>query len=137
MPGAVLAPSNGEGPWIAEFAQTEAKRPLRIILRPTKLFGEEDWNGTNWRPFYTSEAQIEAFFERVPVKYCILGPSSNVRSYPHEQLLESMVGANPEQWHLIFSGDGGIRVYENARWTPESEPVVLKELQRLSPSYLR
>ena len=48
-----------------------------------------------------------------------------------------MVGGNPEQWHLILSGDGGTRVYENARWTPDSEPVVLKELQRLSPSYLR
>jgi hypothetical protein len=135
-PGAVLAPSSGEGPWIAEFAQTEAKRPLRIILRPTKLFGDEDWNGTNWRPNYTLTGELEAFFHRVPVKYCILAPAKTGRHYPHDQLLESVVGANPEEWHLIFNGEGGDRIYENARWTPASEPVVLDELRRLSPSYL-
>ena len=73
-PGAVLAPSSSEGPWIAEFAQTEARRPLRIILRPTKVFGDENWNGTDWHPFYSTTAELRAFFDRVPVKYCILAP---------------------------------------------------------------
>jgi hypothetical protein len=136
-PGALVVPSSGEGPWIAELAQSEAKRPLRIILRPTKVFGDENWNGTNWHPFYTSATKLQVFFDRVPVKYCILAPPAAGRSYPHEQMLESVVGGNPEQWHLIFSGDGGFRVYENTHWTPDSEPVVLNEVKRLAPSYLR
>ena len=136
-PGAVLAPSSGEGPWIAEIAQSEAKRPLRIVLRPTKVFGDENWNGTNWHPFYTSAADLRAFFDRVPMKYCILAPPAAGRSYPHEQMLEYVMAANPEQWRLIYSGEGGFRVYENAHWTPESEPAVLNEVKRLSPSYLR
>jgi hypothetical protein len=137
VPGAILAPSNGEGPWIAEFAQTELKRPLRVILRPTKLFGEEDWNGSNWHPYFNSAAEIDAFFQRTPVKYCILAPSGAGRRYPHDSLLESEVAGNPAAWHLIFNGEEGYQVYENAHWTPGSEPIVLKELRRLSPSYLR
>jgi hypothetical protein len=52
-------------------------------------------------------------------------------------LLESEVAGNPAAWHLIFNGEEGYQVYENAHWTPGSEPIVLKELRRLSPSYLR
>ena len=44
-PGAVIVPSSQEGPWIAEFAQDDSVRFKRIILRPTKVFGKEDWNG--------------------------------------------------------------------------------------------
>lgn len=138
VPGAVLVPSSGEGPWIAEFAQSDKRRPLRIILRPTKLFGEEDWNGSNWRPYYTSTSEIDAFLTRVPVRYCILAPlNGNRRHYPHDELLESAVGNRPKAWRLIFNGEDGYRVYENASWAPSSEPVVLNELKRLSPSYLR
>ena len=138
VPGAVLAPSNGEGPWIAEFAQTETRRPLRIILRPTKLLGEEDWNGTNWHPYYTSASEIEAFLARVPVKYCILAPSeTDVRHYPHDPLIKSIMDSHPQDWHPIFKGEDGSQVYENTHWKPDSESAVLKEMRNLSPSYLQ
>jgi len=141
-PGAVLVPSGSEGPWIAEFAQSETRWPLRIFVRPTKLFGEEDWNGTNWKPYYKSVEEIEALFRRIPVKYCILSSSSSGRHYPHDVLLESAVAANLQSWQLVFEsgskGTGaGYRVYENRLWTPLAERQVYEELRGRLPSYLR
>jgi hypothetical protein len=139
-PGAVVAPSGAEGPWIAEFAQTEAVRPLRVILRPTKVFGEEDWNGSNWRPYYTSTAEIEAFFRRAPVKYCIVARGTTGRKYPHDSLLRELVTGNPGWRQLIFKSEPGSAaeylVYENRAWTPQAEAGLSAQLSRLRPGSL-
>ncbi len=140
-PGAVLVPSGSEGTWIAEFAQSERVRPKRIFLRPTKLFGEEDWNGTNWKPYYRSSEEVEALFRRIPVKYCILSSSGSGRRYPHDQLLESVVAENPESWELVFASGAGTRgayrIFENRHWTPAAEALVYSELYQRLPKYLR
>jgi hypothetical protein len=131
-PGSVLVPSTAEGPWIAEFAQTEKQRPQRNFVRPTKLFGKEDWNGTNWQPYYKSLSELEALFARIPIKYCILARSSKGRRYPHDQLLEAEMAMNPGFWRLICSegrkGQPEYTVYENTRWQVASESAVYREL---------
>ena len=153
QPGAVLVPSSSEGPWIAEFAETEPRRPQRIMLRPTKVLGSEDWNGTNWQPYYNSVDEIRTFFERTPVKYCILvsmprqrspreAPDASIglRTYPHDALLEAAVAANPAQWHLLLeratASGTSYRIFENLRWTVSSEQKVYAELKRLWMRYL-
>jgi hypothetical protein len=140
QPGSVLVPSAEEGPWIAEFTQSEAGWPLRTFLRPTKLFGEEDWNGSQWRPLYKSASDIEALFVRIPVKYCILRTPEGRRQYPHDQLLETVVADNSQLWRLVFDNgkQSGVeyRVYENRRWTSTAEAVVYGELKQRLPKYL-
>lgn len=152
-PGAVLVPSGSEGPWIAEFAETEPRRPQRILLRPTKVLGSEDWNGTNWQPYYKSLDEIRTFFERTPVRYCILvntlrrpAPSEapdeslKIRTYPHDALLEVAVAANPAEWRLLLerttANGGSYRVFQNLRWTPASEQRVYAEVSRVWTKYL-
>jgi Dolichyl-phosphate-mannose-protein mannosyltransferase len=131
-PGAILVPSRVEGPWIAEFAQNDPVRPMRVVVRPTKFFGEEDWNGTNWRTYFNSPDEINSVMGMLPVKYCILAQSTTGRRYPHDEMLESMIGGEPEIWKLIFKIDGGTgyRIYENSRWTPAAEPVLHQQLGR-------
>jgi len=142
QPGAVLVPSGSEGPWIAEFAETEPLRPRRIMLRPTKVLGSEDWNGTNWQPYYKSVDEIRTFFERTPVRYCILVnmPRIGVRTYPHDALLEEAVAGDPAQWHLLLeratAGGASYRVFENLQWTPASERKVYAEVKRIWMKYL-
>jgi Dolichyl-phosphate-mannose-protein mannosyltransferase len=140
-PGAVLVPSGSEGAWIAEFAQFEKVRPQRIFLRPTKLFGEEDWNGSKWKPYLKSAEDMGEFFRHLPVKYCILNSSLTGRRYPHDQLLESVVAGNPESWELVLEGGQGTasvyRIYENRHWIPSAELAVYQELYRRLPQYLR
>lgn len=149
-PGAVLLPSSGEGPWMAEFAEAEPRRPQRIMLRPTKMLGSEDWNGTNWESYYKSGNEIRGFFERTPVRYCILvnlqsrqeKPDSltGIRSYPHDALLQNVVATNPTQWRLLVErprrGEGSYQVFENLQWTPASEQRVHSEVTRIWSSYL-
>ena len=138
-PGSVLVPSAREGPWIAEFAQTESQRPRRIIVRPTKMLGEEDWNGSDWKPYYRSTDELQAFLERMPVKYCILSRSAE-RKYPHDELLRSMTVDKPNEWHQVYTHDSGggrgYSVYENTRWTPEAEPLVYRETNRVVNQFL-
>jgi hypothetical protein len=138
--GAVLVPSGGEGPWIAEFAQGRGTRLSRILVRPTKIFGEEDWNGTNWRPYYHSVDALNELLRRVPLRYCVLSELKTGRRYPHDELLESAVAGNREPWRLVYSdrdGDAGrIRIYENPRWTPALEQVALRELRCLQVKQL-
>ena len=131
-PGAVIVPSGREGPWIAEFAQFEGARPARILVRPTKIFGTEDWNGTNWKTFYGSAGEMNSLLLQLPVKYCILeGPAA--REYPHDRLLQEVLEGNPAGWRLVFRGGGNgsaYRVFENRHWTAVSEAIVHRELQR-------
>jgi hypothetical protein len=131
-PGSVLVPSGAEGSWIAEFAQTEKRRPQRSFVRPTKLFGKENWNGTDWQPHYKSLSELEALFVRIPIKYCILSRTGKGRRYPHDQLLETEMVAHPEIWRLVFrqgeKDQPEYAVYENARWRAASETVVYREL---------
>jgi hypothetical protein len=133
LPGSVLVPSSAEGPWIAEFAQTEKQRPQRNFIRPTKLFGEENWNGTNWQPYYRSVSELETLFQRIPIRYCILARSNKGRKYLHDELLMAEIAAHPESWRLIFreggQGQPEYTVYENAHWAMGSEAGVSRELR--------
>jgi len=139
-PGSVLTPSAREGSWIAEFAQTEAVRPQRILVRPTKILGKEDWNGSDWKPFYRSPEELEAFLERMPVKYCVLYRAPR-RNYPHDAWLRSMVAGRPDWWRPVYRheapGYQAFDVYENTRWTPASESLVYEETNRTVPKVLK
>jgi hypothetical protein len=139
LPGAVLVPSAGEGQWIAKFAETETQRPARILVRPTKLFGKEDWNGSDWRPYYHSVDELKALFERIPIRYCILSGSAKARKYRHDELLQSVV-SDSQSWQPVFQGGTGnspdYRIYENKRWQPESEKTVYREISLLWAQHL-
>lgn len=139
-PGSVLVSSAREGPWIAEFAQAESPRPGRTLLRPTKMLGNEDWNGTAWKPYYNSVQELEGFFDNTPVKYFVLGRRER-RNYPHNDLLRAMAAADPARWRLVYnsdpSGEKGYQVYENTRWTPASETQVYAEADRIVNQVLR
>jgi hypothetical protein len=139
-PGSVLTPSAREGSWIAEFAQTELVRPQRILVRPTKILGKEDWNGSDWQPFYRSQEELEAFLERMPVKYCVLYRAPR-RNYPHDAWLRSMVASRSDWWRPVYRheapGYQAFDVYENTRWTPASESLVYEETNRTVPKVLK
>ena len=77
--------------------------PPRTFARPTKYFGEEDWYGNVWRPYYRSPEEFAAMLERIPVKYCILSQASAVRRYPHDEALRAAMEGHPEWWRLVFS----------------------------------
>jgi hypothetical protein len=138
--GAILVPSNNEGPWIAEFAKYEGMRPGRVIVRPTKLFGEENWNGTDWRPYYTSLDEVNSLFERIPIRYCILPAVAGGRRYPHDDLLEAAL-ADSSRWRRVpygpeNQGPTAYRIYENLQWTPAVEPAVYREIRRTLEKHL-
>jgi len=115
------------------------------MVRPTKTLGSEDWNGTDWQPYYKSVEEIGGFLEQTPVRYCILlnrrqQEAPAIRVYPHDALLEQAVAANPAQWHLLAefpaAGGGSYRIFENLSWTPASEQKVYAEVNRIWMKYL-
>jgi hypothetical protein len=139
-PGSVLLPSSREGPWIAEFAQADPLRPQRILVRPTKMLGQEDWNGSDWKPYYRTVQELGAFFEKTPVKYCILNREPR-RSYPHDELLRTMLISEPDRWRPVNpphnGSEPGYFIYENTHWTPAAEPLVYQETNRVVNQVLK
>jgi hypothetical protein len=133
-PGSVLVPSTFEGPWIAEFAAKEADRtrPRRMVVRPTKVLGQEDWNGSAWHPSYDPVGGLGPALQRFPVKYCILLDSPR-EQYLHDKMLESTVAGHPQSWHIVFQENGrtnAFRIYENAGWSRASEVTVYREVKK-------
>jgi hypothetical protein len=91
----------GEGAFIADVAQREP-RPVRILLRATKLLSSSTWNGLNYTLRYTSPEAVRAAMEDLPVRMVAVDTSPGT-SYPHHDLLLRTLHQYASDWQLIYS----------------------------------
>ncbi len=136
-PCTVLVPTAAEGPSIAEFAQTQPDRRKLTLLRPTKVLSREDWNGGSYQLKVKNKDQMNAFFNRVPVRFVVLQGQRQRR--PHDILLADYLRSLPQQWQLRYSSGSGpntYTVYENVKRPPDADHLVRQAmLRQLSSLY--
>jgi hypothetical protein len=119
----VLVPSSAEGPFIAQFAMRDRKRPGRLVVRPTKLLASETWSGASYRSTYRSADEVEALLDRFPLRYVILTSAPVTPEYAHDPLLRAAVEKHPERWTRVNMPSASWVLYErnDGRTLPDSE----------------
>ena len=91
----------GEGAFIAEVAQLEPK-PVRIVLRATKLLSSSTWNGLNYTLRYSSPEAVRTALEGLPVRVIVTDTAPGT-SYSHHDLLLRTLHQYAADWQLIYS----------------------------------
>ena len=110
--GSVLVPSNAEGPFIAEFAMRDQRRPARLLARPLKLLATVDWTLHSYHPRFQTTADLVALFDSFPLRYTVVPAELSGRCYPHDRLLKEMLRLHPERWTAVAAPPGPWQVYE-------------------------
>ena len=106
----ILMPANADGGMIAEFAMRDPARAERILARPNKLLSKSDWNGLNYRFYYTTPSEAEQYFEQNPVDLLIVRKSPQGDVLPPERLVAEVVKQYPEHWNAVaeFPSETGV-----------------------------
>jgi 4-amino-4-deoxy-L-arabinose transferase-like glycosyltransferase len=108
----IVVASDLEGPMIAEFAIQDHARPGYMLLRPSKLFSDEDWFGKHYVSRYGSVQKLAASFEgKNPADLIIWHSRPSYLLRTHERLMEQMLSGNSLSWRksalLPVSGTDG------------------------------
>ncbi len=91
--------SDFEGPMIAEFVIQDHDRPGYTLLRPSKLFSEEDWFGNHYISRYDSVQKLAASFsETNPADLIIWHTRPSYELRTHERLMEQMLSGGSLSW---------------------------------------
>lgn len=120
----------GEGAFVAEVAQREP-RPVRILLRATKLLSSSTWNGLNYTLRYTSAEAVMAALEDLPVRMVVVdtGPGP---SYAHHDLLIRTLRQYAADWQLLYRSQNAreqIEIYRLTKDTPSTPGKIQIDLR--------
>ena len=109
----IIVASDFEGPMIAEFAIQDHTRPGYTLLRPSKLFSDEDWFGKHYVSRYDSVQKLAASFSATNPADLIVWhsrPSYVLRT--HERLMDQMLSGGSLSWRKSVSDGSTWSVYE-------------------------
>jgi len=109
----------GEGAFIAEVAQREP-RPVRILLRATKLLSSSTWNGLNYTLRYSTPEEVMAAMESLPVRVVVVDTSPGT-SNAHHDLLVRALRQYTADWQIIYSSPSArehIEIYRLTKSVP-------------------
>jgi hypothetical protein len=108
----VLVPSIAEGPFIAEFAMNDRRRPARLLVRPLKLLSRITWNGGSYQQLFHDPDELVNLFDRFPVQYTILAPEPCHNCFPADELLRKTLRSHPERWTPISAPGDAWDIYQ-------------------------
>jgi hypothetical protein len=108
----ILVPSDAEGPFIAELASDEKRRPLRFMIRPNKLLAIIDWNGGSYQARFQTPEEMISLFDRLPVRYTVIAAQMDNHTRAHDRLLRRTLDTHPERWSPLKAPPGPWLVYE-------------------------
>jgi hypothetical protein len=108
----VLVPSNAEGPFIAEFAMHDRRRPARLLVRPLKLLARVDWNAGSYQQLFHTPDELVNLFDRFPLQYTIVpaGPCRNC--FPQDELLRQTLRMHSERWTRVSAPGNDWVIYQ-------------------------
>ena len=110
----VLVPTSAEGPFIAEFARHDVRRPQRILVRPTKLLASETWNGDLYQAKYSDQNEMIAALDRFPMRFIIISKGKPMEALSHDRVLQAVVEGHPERWRLVDAHSDSWALYERS-----------------------
>jgi hypothetical protein len=90
-----------EGIFISEVAMRES-RPSHIILRTSKVMGDSRWDGGDYKPRYSTPAEVMSYLERIPVGLVVIDLSIPVPyQREHHAIFKETLEAYEQQWELL------------------------------------
>lgn len=90
----------GEGTLISQIAMRD-HRPGHIVLRANEVLARSDWNGANYRLFFSASHELERYLESIPVRAVVVSlPPPDAPLQPHQTLLSRTLAANTANWKL-------------------------------------
>ncbi|MGA2990582.1 MAG: glycosyltransferase family 39 protein [Candidatus Korobacteraceae bacterium] len=118
----ISSSGNGEGRFIAEFANSEPFRPEHIVLRGSKQLATNNWAGNRYVPKYLHAADVKTVLDQVPVSVLVLHNVAGQTPELHQELLQKLVAQDPQEWRLVYRkwgvdpghGTEELAVYVNA-----------------------
>jgi hypothetical protein len=114
----LLAPSDLEGPFIAEFLIRERARPSSYVVRPSKLLARVNWFGGNYALVVRTPQQMAECIRRNAVRLIVWHRPPEDATKEHERILANMLLRYPSTWvRSAALGGGGMvdwAIYEQA-----------------------
>lgn len=95
----IVADTRGEGMFISEVAAREP-RPLRTILRGSKVLAESGWNGEGYRLLHRTTREVIAFLDS-GVEVVVLDTSAVTDGEAHHGLLAQTLRSHPERFESL------------------------------------
>ncbi|HXH26025.1 MAG TPA: glycosyltransferase family 39 protein [Vicinamibacterales bacterium] len=77
----VVSDEHGEGAFVSEVAARQPIAARITVIRGSKLMGREDWDGRNFRAFFSAPAEILQELESLQVAYVVVDSAA-----PHRYL---------------------------------------------------
>jgi hypothetical protein len=90
----VSSAGSGEGPWIAVSSLAEP-RPASFIVRASKAFADQGWNGEGYRLLTPTRDAISRRLDELDIDIVILDTPRNKQPPPHHVLLQDNLSASP------------------------------------------
>lgn len=123
----IVSDEKGEGAVVSAFAFRRAALPV-MVLRASKLFGQDNWNGHGFSLTYSSVREVIEALDDLQVDAIAL--DSSIRSPIAEQVSEAL-RLHPDRYRLTGALDG-TRAF--ALYEPTSPPPEARRPIRVTPS---
>lgn len=104
---AILVPTSGEGPLIAELSTREGVRSRIVMVRPSKLLARMNWLGTQYQLLVPDVEALTSLFNRLPIDVIVIADNDGAPEPPHDRLLREML-ASDHRWLMArrYAGPG-------------------------------
>ncbi|HWR53370.1 MAG TPA: glycosyltransferase family 39 protein [Bryobacteraceae bacterium] len=111
----VSSDANGEGAFISEVAMRD-ERPNHIVLRASKLLGDESWGGDHYQSRFSDVVSVQRLLDQIPVESVVIDNWPGMRARPHHELLLRAITENPSEWvRVAVQGKAGtVTLYRRA-----------------------
>lgn len=96
----ISSQAGGEGLFISEVAIREP-RPGHVILRASKVLGQSDWAGRNYRLLQRSPEEVMTYLESIPVRVVVVDLEPGPRQVPHHLQLIQTLKRYSERWEFL------------------------------------
>jgi hypothetical protein len=107
----VTSDASGEGAFISEVAMRDA-RPNQIVLRASKVLGQESWGGEQYKPRFSDAKSLAQFLDELPVQALVIDTRPAVTRLHHSLVLK-VVEENAHDWVRVAARDP-VLVYRRA-----------------------
>ncbi len=125
----------GEGLFVAGVALAEDRRPLRLVMRASKVLGNAGWSGYDYEQRFATLDEVDGYLREHGVGYVAVDEStrSSRHWYPHMEQLLGVLESQDRGWRPFASDDvvrdgivypGSLRAFVREDWKALPRPEI-------------
>jgi hypothetical protein len=100
--GAILvsSASDGEGLLVSEIVMRYPSSQ-GFILRASKLLGQSDWLGRDYKSRFRSGDEVFLYMKKMPADLIVIEDQAGIQEPKHQELLLQMCSEHPDYWQSV------------------------------------